>query len=80
MKWFLYAISLIWISVGCCTILYTNETKNIIRSLIKTIDQKILSILPFIFGILFLFYAKLNEYRTVSQIPSKVKSGIKRLF
>jgi len=61
MKWFLYVISLIWISVGCCTILYTNETKNIIRSLIKTIDQKILSILPFIFGILFLFSASASR-------------------
>jgi len=61
MKWFLYAISLIWISVGCCTILYTNETKNIIRSLIKTIDQKILSILPFIFGILLLFSASASR-------------------
>ena len=61
MKWFLYAISLIWISIGCCFIFYTNETKNIIRSLIKTIDQKILSILPFVFGILFLFSASASR-------------------
>ena len=28
MKWFLYAISVIWIAIGCCTILYNNETRN----------------------------------------------------
>ncbi|MBW2575654.1 MAG: hypothetical protein JRC88_09230 [Deltaproteobacteria bacterium] len=61
MKWFLYAISLIWISIGCCFILYTNETKNIIRSLIKTIDHKIISFLPFIFGVLFLFAASASR-------------------
>jgi len=55
MKWFLYAISLIWIAIGCCIILYTHETKKVVRNLIKTVDQKILSILPFIAGILFLF-------------------------
>ncbi|MGD8771093.1 MAG: hypothetical protein PVJ06_13725, partial [Desulfobacterales bacterium] len=57
MKWFLYAISLIWIFVGCCTILYTSETRNVTKSIIKDINYKILSILPFIFGILFLFSA-----------------------
>jgi uncharacterized protein YjeT (DUF2065 family) len=57
MKWFLYAISLIWISVGCCSILYTNETKNYVRSIFSNIDQKILSALPFILGILFILSA-----------------------
>jgi len=57
MKWFLYAISLIWISIGCCTILYTNETKKFLKSIFNDIDQKILSALPFIFGILFIFSA-----------------------
>ncbi len=54
MKWFLYAISLIYISVGCCSILYTNETKNYVRRIFSNIDQKILSALPFILGILFI--------------------------
>jgi len=57
MKWFLYAISLIWIFVGCCTILYTHETRNVAKNIIKGINYKILSILPFIFGILFLISA-----------------------
>ena len=57
MRWFLYAISMIWIAAGCCIILYTSQTKNVVKNLIKTIDQKILSTLPFIAGILFLFSA-----------------------
>jgi len=57
MKWFLYAISLIYISVGCCSILYTNETQKFIRSIFNNIDQKILSALPFILGILFILSA-----------------------
>ncbi len=57
MKWILYAISLVYISIGCCSILYTNETKNIVKSIFSNIDQKILSALPFIFGILFILSA-----------------------
>ena len=57
MKWVLYAISLIYISVGCCSILYTKETKQFIRRIFSDINQKTLSALPFIFGILFIFSA-----------------------
>ena len=57
MKWFLYAISLIWISTGCCAIFYTTETKKFVRRMFNDIDQKILSALPFILGILFIFSA-----------------------
>ena len=57
MKWFLYAISLFYIVYGCCSILYTDETQRFVRSLFKDLDQKILSALPFIFGILFILSA-----------------------
>ena len=57
MKWFLYAISLIFISVGCCSILYTNETQKILRRVFINIDQKILSALPFTLGFLFIISA-----------------------
>jgi len=57
MKWFLFAFSLSWISVGCCTILYTDETRKFVKRIFNNIDQKILSALPFIFGILFIFSA-----------------------
>jgi uncharacterized protein YjeT (DUF2065 family) len=57
MEWFLYAISLFWIFVGCYIILYTHEARNVVKSIIKNMNHKILSILPLIFGILFLFSA-----------------------
>jgi uncharacterized protein YjeT (DUF2065 family) len=57
MKWFLYAISLIYVSVGCCSILYTNETQKLVKSIFRNIDQKILSVLPFVLGNLFIFSA-----------------------
>jgi len=57
MKWILYAISLFYISIGCCTILYTDETQRFVKSIFSNIDQKILSVLPFIFGILFILSA-----------------------
>ena len=57
MKWFLYAISLVWISVGCCSILYTAETKKIVRRIFINIDQKILATLPFTLGFLFILSA-----------------------
>jgi uncharacterized protein YjeT (DUF2065 family) len=62
MKWFLYAFSLISIAIGCCTILYTGETKKVIKSIVKGIDLKILSLLPFIAGILFLLSASVCRY------------------
>lgn len=57
MKWFLYVISLIGISIGCCSILYTNETRRFVRSIFNNIDQKILLAMPFILGILFILSA-----------------------
>ena len=57
MKWFLYVISFIWISAGCCMILYTNETRSAMKGIFNKMDQKILSAIPFIAGILFIFSA-----------------------
>ena len=61
MKWFLYAISLIWIAAGCCSILYTSETRNVMNRMIKEIDRKLISIVPLIAGILFLFAASASS-------------------
>jgi uncharacterized protein YjeT (DUF2065 family) len=62
MKWFLYAFSLISIAAGSSAILYTDETKNVGRSIVKSIDLKILSILMFVAGILFLLSASACSY------------------
>ena len=62
MKWFLYAISLIWITFGCWSILYTTESRNVMKSMLNKIDRKVLSALPFIFGILFIFSAPWSRH------------------
>ena len=61
MKWFLYAISLIWIAIGCCIILYTSETRKVVKRTLEGTDRRILSVLPFIAGILFLFAASASR-------------------
>ena len=57
MRWFLYAFSLFGISIGCCTILYTTETRKFLKSIFNNVDQKILLAIPFIIGILFILSA-----------------------
>ena len=57
MTWFLYAFSLIGISIGCSSILYTNETRMFLRIYFEQIDKIILSTIPFILGIMFILSA-----------------------
>jgi uncharacterized protein YjeT (DUF2065 family) len=57
MRWFLYAFSLFGISIGCCSILYTDETRKFVKSIFNNVDQKILLAIPFILGILFILSA-----------------------
>jgi len=61
MKWFLYAISLFYISFGCCSILYTDGTQKFVRNIFSNMDQKVLSALPFIFGVLFILSASITR-------------------
>lgn len=61
MTWFLYAFSLIGISIGCCSILYTNETRMFLRIMFEKIDKKILSTIPLIFGIMFILSAPVTR-------------------
>jgi uncharacterized protein YjeT (DUF2065 family) len=62
MKWFLYAISLFWISIGSCSILYTAETKKFAKNIFNHTDQKIVSTLPFILGVLFILSASATRF------------------
>ncbi len=57
MKWFLYAVSLLWISFGCCMILYTRETRNVMERFLLKIDRRVLAILPFTAGIFMMMAA-----------------------
>jgi len=62
MKWFLYTFSLIWISIGSCSILYTAETKKFAKSIFNHTDQKIVSTFPFILGVLFILSASATRF------------------
>jgi len=57
MKWFLYAFSLIWISFGAGIIIYTRESKSMIKSLVADLDRRFLSVLPAIFGVFLIIAA-----------------------
>lgn len=53
----LYAISILIIVTGCCTILYTAETRMFVKRLFDEIDRKFLSVFEVIIGILLLVSA-----------------------
>ncbi|MGW8324750.1 MAG: hypothetical protein ACWGNI_03530 [Desulfobacterales bacterium] len=57
MKWFLYAFSFIWISFGAGIIIYTRESKSMIKSLVTDLDRRFLSVLPAIFGVFLIIAA-----------------------
>jgi uncharacterized protein YjeT (DUF2065 family) len=61
-KWFIYAISVFFIAIGCCTILYTNESRKFVRTLFNKIDRKIISAFEAIMGILLLFSATATHH------------------
>jgi uncharacterized protein YjeT (DUF2065 family) len=62
MRLFLYAISFLCIAIGCCTILYTDETRNLMKRLFKQIDRKFLSVFEAIMGILLLVSATASHH------------------
>ena len=62
MRLFLYAISLLWVAIGCFTILYTSESRNVVKSIINNIDRKVISAFEAIIGILLLFSATASHH------------------
>jgi uncharacterized protein YjeT (DUF2065 family) len=57
MKWFLYAIALIWIGSGAWMILYSHESRKVFKQLVKNLDRRILCVLPAVVGILLILSA-----------------------
>ena len=57
MSWFLYLISVVWISIGSCAILYTNDSRNTLKRSLSAVNRKVLSVLPFAFGVLMIVAA-----------------------
>jgi hypothetical protein len=62
MAWFLYFLSVAWISIGACTILYTPETRSTFQLLLSKTNRKVLSALPFGAGILLIISASASTY------------------
>jgi uncharacterized protein YjeT (DUF2065 family) len=62
MAWFLYFISVAWISIGSSSILYTAETRNTFKALLSKTNRKVLSALPFGAGILLIVSASASSY------------------
>ena len=57
MSWFLYFVSIAWISAGSCAILYTIDTRNTLNRSLSALNRKVLSILPLAFGVLMILAA-----------------------
>ncbi len=62
MTGFLYAIIFLIIAIGCCTILYTTETRNFMKRLFNQIDRKFISVFEVIMGILLLVSATASHH------------------
>ncbi len=78
MRWFLYVISLFWVAIGCCMILYTGETMRVFKHILRTTDRKFLWCFPFITGLLLLFAASASYYPGVIRflgIVAIIKGG-----
>ena len=57
MAWFLYLISAIWIGFGTCAILYTEETRQAANAFMTKTSRPVLSVFPFLAGILLIVSA-----------------------
>jgi uncharacterized protein YjeT (DUF2065 family) len=68
MKWFLYFISFAWIATGSCFILYTGESREVLKKMYVNIPREVLIVITIGFGILFLMSAphSLNSWVIVA--------------
>ena len=57
MKWFLYFISFAWIATGSYFILYTKESREVLKKMYVNIPKEVLIVTTIGFGILFLMSA-----------------------
>lgn len=57
MKWFLYLISVFFVSTGTWLILYTEQSRTVLKRMFAGVDVKLLAIAPIVIGVLLLFAA-----------------------
>ena len=61
MKLILYAFSLIYVAAGVCMILYTDETRNVFKSLVQ-MGFKAMSVIAFVMELLLVLAAAATHY------------------
>jgi hypothetical protein len=57
MQWFLYLFSVLWIALGACLILYTQQTRERMAGLIGTGRDKFVALVPALIGLLLILSA-----------------------
>jgi len=62
MEWILYVISILWLSVGVCLILYTEETRGVIKGLLRQADPRLVAVWPALFGLALIVAAGVSHY------------------
>ena len=62
MELVLYAISILWLFLGVCIILYTDETRDNLKTVFRRADLRLLAILPAMVGLLLIAAAPASHY------------------
>ena len=61
MKALLYVIALLWIGAGTFVIVFTERTREVMKTMFLTEKVKRLSVLPFVFGVVLIIGAFFNR-------------------
>ena len=61
MKVFLYAVSFAWVIIGSCYILYTLESRNLVRQFFDEVNERVLAAIIVLFGLMLLISASSVE-------------------
>lgn len=57
MKGFLYVMSVLWIAMGSCLVIYTAEFKRVLSKVLRGFDQRFLAPVPAVLGLLLMVAA-----------------------
>jgi hypothetical protein len=57
MKWLLYAISFLWIGAGSSFILYSVQSRSLLKKMLAGADKRLVSVLPITIGALLIVSA-----------------------
>ena len=60
MIWFLYGLALFWIAVGTAFILYTEESRRVLRNFMGERRPRFLAFIPMVVGVLLILSARVS--------------------